>query len=115
MKLVAHVKGTQSWDLLRIVLALLVALAIMATAAGSPMRSNSNASTDFDRQNHSTATGAVDSTVREGPARSFDPAADANGDYSESDSSPYQLEASRPSPNDIWLDVRQFAVISCVA
>jgi hypothetical protein len=114
MKMIAQVKRSQSWDLLRIAVALLVGIAIVATATGSPMPTSANRPTDVDRPIFGVADATVERSVGQTPASSFDTVRSVDSEFSAGDSSPYQLEAARPPLNDIWLDVRQLARVSCV-
>jgi len=112
MKMISQVTRSRSWDLIRIALALLVGIAIVATATGSPMPTSASKPTDLDRPNF----GATDVTVSVGrtPPSSSDTIRSADSELSEGELSRYQLESARPPLNDIWLDVHQLALISHV-
>ena len=90
MKVIAHTKGAQSWGLMPIVLAVLVGLMIVATVTGRQKPPSGYTPVDFERLNQVPVE------------------ADSEG-------SPTRVERPRPSPYDIWIDVRLLEAISRAA
>ncbi len=115
MKLVIHTNGAQSLGLMRLVLAVLVGLAIVAVASGSQKPLSDYTRVDFERLDQVSVDAAVERVERNGPARPYEPAAEAGSDYPDGEGSPYRVESPVPSPYDIWIDVRLLEAISRVA
>jgi|CXWL01.1.fsa_nt_gi hypothetical protein len=114
MKLITHAKGTQSLGLRRIVLAVIVGLAIVAIATGSQKPLGEQSLGGFERLKQVPVDAAVERVDRNHPAHSFEPAADASSDYPDGERSLDQVDGPRPSPADIWIDVRLLEAVSRV-
>lgn len=112
MKRIAHITGTHTWDPIQIALAVLVALAIMATAAGNVISTSANIPPDFDRPAYETASSGVESVNRERSTQELESTRDGDSDYSEGEAASQQFQMSKPALNDIWLDGRQLEAVS---
>ncbi|MCA9121724.1 MAG: hypothetical protein H6822_35975 [Planctomycetaceae bacterium] len=112
MRRIAHITGTHRWDPIQIALAVLVGLAVLATASGTAIPSSVNRPTDFDQPDRRTTDGAFESDGGTDAKRDFKMKSNYDRDYSDGKSSSQEFRDSTPATNDIWLDVRQLSLIS---
>ena len=114
MKPVTHTRRTETWSLIRILLAALVGLMIAAATVRGTRPPNLDSPGDFERLKPTTVDATIERADRESSVVPLERPSGSSSDYPNDEASPYRFEETMPSPYDIWLDTRLLAAVSRV-